>query len=222
MDIRLIYREVPDAASCAALDRKFKNVSSVQESICGGRRLWLSHMPETVYRPFAKARPFDILVGGTRLSDGESEEFRMGMGAIPKRCLICRSHSKDSDGTCEQTVDARRDCEENAVVDVLFALALEIMTTTSALLCLDNAILKRMFGFDSRWPTDDDMWKAKISQYPGQIAEIAHECADGELWIEWIVDARWLRAWIDVRNRRRGDVSREEFSRFSSLDYATS
>lgn len=210
MDIRLIYREVPDTTSCAALERKLKSIAPVQESIDGGKRLWLSYMPETVYRPFAKPRAFDILVGATRWSDGEIEEFRMGMGAVPKRCLICRSFASGS----------RSSTEENTIIDVLFGIVFEIMTTTSALLCLDSATLRRISGTDPAWADDDDeSWKAQIYRYPGQISEIAHERLDGDLWVEWIVDARWLRAWIDAKNRHRGVEKNDEFSRFASLDY---
>ena len=153
MDIRLIYREVPDTTSCAALERKLKSIAPVQESIDGGKRLWLSYMPETVYRPFAKPRAFDILVGATRLSDGEIEEFRMGMGTVPKRCLICRSFASGS----------RSSSEENTIIDVLFGIVFEIMTTTSALLCLDSATLRRISGNDPAWADDDDeSWKAQI------------------------------------------------------------
>ena len=69
------------------------------------------------------------------------------------------------------------------------------------------------------WADDDDeSWKARIYRYPGQISEIAHERSDGDLWVEWIVDARWLRAWIDAKNRHRGVEKNDEFSRFASLD----
>ena len=132
------------------------------------------------------------------------------MGTVPKRCLICRSFASGS----------RSSSEENTIIDVLFGIVFEIMTTTSALLCLDSATLRRISGNDPAWADDDDeSWKAQIYRYPGQISEIAHERSDGDLWVEWIVDARWLRAWIDAKNRHRGVEKNDEFSRFASLDY---
>lgn len=218
MDIRLIYREAPDASCCAALDRKLRHIASAQEAIDGGKRLWLSRVPDAMCRPLANPRPFDVIVSAARLSDDEAEAFRLGLGAIPKRRMICRCYEKPSEiGTDSESAQQR---EENTAIDILFAIAFEIMTTTSALLCITGDLMHRMQGNSPlQMPDDDAHWKSEIYRYPGQISEIALEIGDGDLSVMWIVDARWLRAWTDERNRRRGLCAGEKMSRFATLDY---
>lgn len=210
MDIRLLYMELPTVAESGALDRKLKKIADVQEPLDGGKRLWITRIPETIYRPFATPKPFDILVGVPRLGDTQIEEYRMEIGTAPKRYIDCRSYE-----------------ESSTAIEVLTALAREIMACTHAFMRIDRQLFFRLAANFSREKChseflDDSEIAAILQQFPGKLAEIAHEKENGDLVVEWIVDAHWLQAWCDKMHRpspEHGQVDREAFSRFASLDY---
>ncbi len=198
MDLRLYFTELPQPSVLAALDRRFETLARKQEPVDGGRRLWITHVPETSTRPFLNAKPFDIYVAPLRFSASQIEDYRIGIGVLPKRCMICRASDNAPD-----------------TAEVLFAISSEIMSRCAALLAIDESLGRRMFQIDER---ELEFPSQYLDNYPGCVYEIAHELDDGELQMEWFVDARWLQAWLARRHSQSG--SGQEFSRFSSLDYS--
>ena len=195
MDLRLFFIEQPQASTLALLDRKISGLARRQEPIDGGRRLWVTHVPETATRPFLEARPFDIRVAPVRLSAAETEDFRIGVGAAPTRCMVCRSAD-----------------DESATLEVLFAIAAEVMSHCAALLEITDGVGRRMFPID---PWECDFPAQLLDTFPGTVYEIAHETDEGDLAMAWLVDARWVRAWIG----RHAERPSATVSRFASLDY---
>ena len=197
MDLCLYFMELPTGGALASLDRRLDKLSRVQEPVEHGRRLWITHLPETSSRPFLHAKPFDILVLPVCFSDSEIEDYRLGLGAEPKRRLICRGHEVIP-----------------AVVEVQFGLVSDIMASCASLLCLTPPLAARMLGAD---PMGDDMTISRLDSLPGSVFEVVHEDARGELHVEWYVDGTWLRAWMTAR--RRNAQQPPVTSRFASLDY---
>lgn len=198
MYLRLYFVEIPSESMFSAIDRRLETLARRQEPIEGGRRLWITHVPETQTRPFLHARPFDIFVVPMRFSNAQREEFRVSLGAEPKRCMVCRA----MDDTLES-------------MEVLFVLAAEIMARSASLLCLNEKLARQMFHIDER---EIDFPVQCLDDFPGSVYETAHELEDGDLGIEWFVDARWLKAWISKQHPQNGLHS--DGSRFSSLDYS--
>lgn len=199
MDLRLFFTELPPASALHALDKRLDTLAKSQEYIDGGRRLWITHVPETVTRPFLHPKPFDILISALRFSASEIEDFRMEIGTEPKRCMICRTHD-----------------ESHATIEVLFAIAAEIMTRTPALLAIDDKLGRKMFhihALEPEFPTQC------LDEFPGSVYEIAHENSEGDLNVEWLVDGRWLKAWLTQKYLQTGQTKTSENSRFASLDY---
>ena len=198
MYLRLYFVEIPSDSMFSAIDRRLETLARRQEPIEGGRRLWITHVPETQTRPFLNARPFDIFVVPMRFSNARREEFRVSLGAEPKRCMVCKAP------------DDTPECSE-----VLFVLASEIMARSASLLCLDEKLARQMFHIDDQ---ELDFPAQCLDDFPGAVYEIAHELECGDLGIEWFVDARWLKAWISRLHPQNG--LHPEVSRFSSLDYS--
>lgn len=200
MELRLFFIEQPSPSVLELLDRRIGSLACRQESIEGGRRLWITHIPETSSRPFLHARPFDIYVKSVRLSRSEIEEFRMGIGIAPVRCMICRSRDDDV-ASCE----------------VLFAIVAEVISICHALLEIPEHVGRKMFHIAS---PDDDFDPRLFADFPGTVHEIAHETEEGDLMTVWLVDARWIRAFLAAGQLLLKAQKLGEFSRFSTLDYA--
>ncbi len=200
MDLRLFFTELPSAPTLNALDKRLDSMAKAQESLDGGRRLWVTHVPETITRPFLNPKPFDIFVSPLRFSASEIEDFRMEIGSVPKRCMICRAHD-----------------ETHTTLEVLFAIVAEIMTRTPALLAIDDALGKKMFQIPEREP---EFPAQCLDDFPGCVYEVAHENSEGDLTLEWFVDGRWLKAWLSKKYMQSGQTKTSENSRFASLDYS--
>ncbi len=198
MDLRLFFIELPPESVLAALDRRLETLARRQEAVSGGKRLWITHVPETQTRPFLHARPFDIFVSPMRFNSSLREDYRVGLGVEPKRCMICRAQ----DDSCENA-------------EILFVLCAEIMAKCSALLGIDEKLGRLMFKIDER---ELEFPSQCLDEFPGCVYEVAHEMDDGDLGVEWFVDARWLKAWISKQHPLQS--SHPEASRFSSLDYS--
>ncbi len=200
MRLRLFFTELPAESTLNALDRRLSALARSQEPIDGGRRLWITHIPETITRPFLHARAFDLFVSALRFSNAEIEDFRIGIGATPKRIMIC--HAPD-------------DSPES--LEICFAIAAEVMSRCAALLNISESLGKQMFHIKP--PFDDEFPSHLLDDFPGSVYEVAHEKADGDLGLEWFVDARWLRSWSQQHYRHLDADAHSEVSRFSSLDY---
>ncbi len=198
MDLRLYFTELPANAALTALDKRLDHLAQKQEPLDGGRRLWITYVPQTRNRPFLHAKPFDIFVSPLRFSTSEIEDFRVGIGVVPKRCMICRAADDAAD-----------------TIVVLFAIAVEIMSRCGALLRIDDKLGRKMFHIDER---ELDFPVICLDEFPGAVYEVAHETPDGELGLEWFVDARWICAWNERQNQNSNNS--KEFSRFASLDYS--
>ena len=200
MRLRLFFTELPAESTLNALDRRLSGLARSQEAIDGGRRLWITHIPETITRPFLHARAFDLFVSALRFSNAEIEDFRIGIGAAPKRIMIC---------------DSPDDSQES--LEICFAIATEVMSRCAALLNINEALAKQMFHLKP--PFDDEIPPHLLDDFPGSVYEVAHEKPDGDLGIEWFVDARWLRAWTQQHYQKNKSEEHSESSRFASLDY---
>ena len=200
MRLRLFFTELPQESTLNALDRRLVAMARSQEAIGGGKRLWMTHIPETVTRPFLHARAFDLFVSALRFSNAEIEDFRIGIGVAPKRVMFCESPDDSPES-----------------LEISFALAFEVMSRTAALLNISEDLAKRMFRLKP--PFDDEFPPHLLDDFPGSVYEVAHEKADGDLGVEWFVDAKWLRAWMQLHYKKPNEDERSETSRFSSLDY---
>lgn len=199
MDLRLFFTELPSNSVLTSLDKRIDALAKMQEPIDGGRRLWITHVPETITRPFLNPKPFDILVSALRFSNSEIEDFRMEIGVAPKRCMICRAHD-----------------ETHATIEVLFAIVAEIMTRVPALLAINDELGRKMFRIHELEP---EFPAQCLDDFPGCVYEVAHENSEGDLTVEWFVDGRWLKAWLTKKYLQSGNPRTSENSRFASLDY---
>lgn len=200
MLIHLYYTALPPQQALNALDKKLSHIAKSQEAIDGGKRLWMTHVPETASRPLLNPIPFDLLVFPLSLPCTLLEEYKLSLGTAPKRCLLC------------QTAD-----DSLPAFDILLALACEISSTTGAFLSIDDQLGYRMLGPD---PLDDSFNIHALHSFPGHVCEIAHETDDGDLRVEWFVDATWLCAWQHHHYAPRNTSPSSSYSRFASLDYS--
>ena len=200
MLIHLYYTALPSQQALNALDKKLSHIAKSQETIDGGKRLWITHVPETVSRPLLHPLPFDLLVFPLSLPSTLLEEYKISLGTAPKRCLLCRS--------ADDSLPA---------FDILLALAREISTTTGAFLSIDDQLGYRMLGPD---PLDDSFNINALHSFPGRVCEIVHETNDGDLNVEWFVDAPWLCAWLHHHYAPLNASRPSSASRFASLDYS--
>ena len=199
MNLFIFFCELPTQAALEALDRRLNAFSKTQDPLPNEKRLWITHVPETATRPFLHARPFDIFVAPIRFSSSEIEDYRVSLGQVPKRRMVCR---------CED--------ESPESLDVMFCLAVEIMTRMNAFLSVSEDLIRTMFQTEER---DIDFLAQHLDDLPGSVYELAHEQADGELKLEWFVDAKWLRSWLAKRHRDARFTPNSTTSRFASLDY---
>lgn len=199
MNLFIFFCELPTQAALEALDRRLSTLSKNQDPLPNGKRLWITHVPDTATRPFLHARPFDIFVSPIRFSNSEIEDYRVSLGQVPKRQMICR---------CDD------DSPES--LEVMFCLAVEVMTRMNAFMSLSEDLIRTMFHTEE---TDTDFLAQHLDDFPGLVYELAHEQADGELRLEWFVDARWLRSWLVKQHRDARFTPNSTTSRFASLDY---
>ena len=199
MNLFIFFCELPTQAALEALDRRLSTLAKTQDPLPNGKRLWITHVPETATRPFLHARAFDIFVAPIRFSTSEIEDYRVSLGQVPKRQMVCR---------CEN------DSPES--LEVMFCLAIEVMTRMNAFLSLSEDLIRLMFHTTA---TDTDFLAQHLDDFPGLVYELAHEQSDGELRLEWFVDARWLRAWLSKQHHDAKFTPNSTTSRFASLDY---
>ena len=198
MDLFLFFTELPQPQILNTLDKKLNSLSRSFEPIENGRRLWLTHVPDTATKPLLHPKPFEIRLSTLRLSSAEIEDFRVGLGVTPKRVMIC--HPPDDSAVSEQ---------------MMFAIAFEIVTKCNALLRIDDKTGLRMFNLIEKG--EDEFPSQLLDDYPGSVYEVAHETCEGDLGVEWFVDSRWLHAWMSRKYQRKSQNS--ETSRFATLDY---
>lgn len=199
MKLDIYFLAIPDEAASAAIDKWIASIAKNAEPLRLGMRIWLTHLPETATKPFLHARPFDIVTQPLKISASMREEYQVSLGASPKKHMTCCTEGDD-----------------DASFEVLVAIVLEIMKRTGRVfMSLDNDLGARMFG-PGRLGDPFDVFK--LESLPGAAYEVAHESDEGELSVEWFVDARWLRAWQQHKSMSRN--TGETFSRFASLDYS--
>jgi len=202
MDLELNLVSIPDETALGAVDRWLSSLARQETAIHGGRRLWLTHVPETAVRPFLEARPFDILVAPVYLGASAQEAYRMSLGAFPTRRVICRAND-----------------DSKTSLEILLVLATELMQRWRAYLCIDAALGRRLVSL----PEHDDEFDGRcLSRFAGTVYEVAQELGEDELEMRWLVDVCWLRAFRAWRERRcpsSHDMGEPCFARFSSLDY---
>lgn len=201
INIKLFYFSLPDASQLSALDKALERIAKKQEALGTGKRLWITSSPNHIYRPFLKARPFDMRVDSLSFSQSEIEEFRVSVGVAPKRRLSCSSQIDDRDS-----------------LGILLELALEIMQHTKAFLKLDDALARQLFEISA---IEEEFPSQLLAHFPGNVYEVAHELADMGLSIVWLVDARWLRAYLFNKNQalNLGEERQDIACRFATLDY---
>ncbi len=197
MELRLFFTQLPSEAMLIALDRRLSSLAGNQEALDNGKRLWITHVPETASRPFLHAKPFDMFVHPVRFSASQAEEFRVGLGCVPKRCMFCCSPDDSSDAQ-----------------EVLFAIVMEVMALCPALMAIDERLGRTMFHVDER---ELEFSSQYLDEFPGGVYEVAHEKENGELGVEWLVNSVWLGAWRSKSFRHCRQSA--DHSRFSSLDY---
>lgn len=200
MDLQLFLPSQPTESTLHLMDKKLAGFAQSQEKLAYGRRLWISRIPQTQMRPLLHAQPFDLLFMPLRLSNDQIEDYRVGMGTEPKHVIICRNQTDDKDTAM-----------------ILFALSLEMMTCTGALLVINPGLGHRMFQVPSFY--GDEFPTHFLDDFPGSVYEVAHEGCDGILGLEWLVDAHWLRSWLSTTHKNFNKPENPETARFASLDY---
>lgn len=201
MDINLVYFALPDASQLAALDKALERIAPKQDALGTSKRLWINASPNHMYRPFLKARPFELHVDRPQYTQSEIEEFRLSMGMVPKRRLTCTGPEEGEDN-----------------FGILLELALEVMQHTKALLKLNDDLARRLF----KLPPDQDEFPSQLlAHFPGNVYELAQELDDMGLRVAWFVDARWLRAYLKREHQRlcSSEERQDPCCRFASLDY---
>lgn len=195
----LYFLSMPDETATKSMDKWLASISRKQEATDGGLRVWLTHVPDTLTRPFLDARPFDILTLPIRMGASKREEYQVTLGAAPKKHILCRTMYDDA-----------------ASFDVLLTIALELMKRSGQVfLSLNPDLAAKLLGPGKFGETFD---QGMLEKFPGAAYEVAHEDDEGMLDLEWFVDAGWLRAWKMFQSKPQAHAM-ETFSRFASLDY---
>lgn len=195
----LYFLSTPDETAIHAMDKWITSIARKKEATEGGLRVWLTHVPDTLTRPFLDARAFDIVTRPVRMCAAEREEYQVSLGAAPKKHMVCQTAYDDE-----------------ASFEVLLTLALELLKRAGqAYLSLTPELAARLLGPGKFGETFD---QSMLEKFPGAAYEVAHEDSDGMLTLEWFVDAGWLRAWKTYKAKPATHVM-ETFSRFATLDY---
>ena len=200
MELKLLVPNQPSHIDIHVIEKKVSGFSQSQEMLSNGCRFWISRLPQTQMRPLLHARPFDILSMPLRLSRDEIEDYRIGIGTEPKNLILC--------STPDETEDAHF---------ILFCLSLEVMTHTRALLMINPDLGHQMFDIPAFY--GDDFPAGLLDDYPGSVYEIAHEGEEGDLIQEWLVDAHWMRSWLNHTHQKQNKSNSPQTERFASLDY---
>lgn len=195
----IYFLSMPDETATKSMDKWLTSIARKKEMTDEGLRLWLTHVPDTISRPFLDARAFDIVTLPMRMGAAKREEYQVTLGAAPKKHMVCRTAYDDE-----------------ASFDVLLTIALELMKRSGQVfLALSPELAAKLLGPGKFGEIFD---QAMLEQFPGAAYEVAHEDDDGMLDLEWFVDAGWLRAWKMFKNKPNAR-GMETFSRFASLDY---